>query len=469
MKSDPDTPPRRAKLPVIVLVGRTNVGKSTLFNRLTRTRRALVTPVPGTTRDRREGEVRRDGYHFLLVDTGGMGFGITQPFSAQVEAQIATAVQSADFIWLVLDAVDGLNPFDHDLHRWVIRCGKPCSVLVNKADNPARRADLSEYYRLGIEDIFPVSALHGSGLEDVLEATGAALPAMRPADAAPAPDAGLLKVAFVGRPNVGKSSLVNHILGEARMIVAPEPGTTREAVDTSFSLYGRDYVLIDTAGMRRKARTKEYLEKIGVLQSLGALNRVQVAVLVLDASEAPAVQDARIANQIVEHGRAVVVALNKWDRVGTQRGQGKSVEEQAGWRLRFIDYAARVRTCALDGSGMEHLFREIEKAAAQFKRQIQTADLNRMVQAAVLRNPPPAKSRSETRIYYGVQMGNGPPVFRFYTNHPAQISEAYTRFFDSQLRYHFGLKGTPVRIEWRGRRESRQTSARFGSKQAPSR
>jgi GTP-binding protein len=455
MMASPGTSEHGPPPPVIALVGRPNVGKSTLFNRLTRSRQALVATLPGTTRDRREGAAQFGPWRFTLVDTGGMGFGLGLAFSAAVEAQIATAVERADYLWVVLDAKEGLNPFDAELHRWVMRSGKPYRLLVNKADNPARRGDLAEFYRLGSERIHPVSALHGSGLEELLEASAGDLPGLKAGqEALPShegePEAGPLRVAFLGRPNVGKSSLVNRILGEARMIVSPVPGTTREAVETPFRIYDRDYVLVDTAGIRRKARTTEHLEKIGVLHSLGALVRVQVAVLVVDALETPAVQDARIAGYILDHRRAVVVALNKWDRIAKARA--KDVEAEFRERLRFLEFAPFVRTSALEGEGLPQLFKEIAAAAEQFGRRIQTADLNRMVQAATLRATPPAQGRSATRIHYGLQVSTRPPAFRFFTNHPRQIDTSYTRYFERQLRFHFGLKGTPLQIDWQSTR-----------------
>jgi GTPase len=459
----PEAPGAPARLPVIAMVGRPNVGKSTLFNRLTRSRQALVAAQAGTTRDRREGRVEDGPYRFTLVDTGGMGFGMEQPFSAEVEAQIARAAQGADALWVLLDAREGLNPFDAQLQNWVRRQRKPYWLVVNKADNPGRRANLAEFYALGSERLHAVSAAHGLGLDALLEATAAELPALRAPTGGEAPrEAGAapLRVAFLGRPNVGKSSLVNRLLGDARMIVSETAGTTREAVETPFRLGGQDYVLVDTAGIRRRARTTEHLEKIGVLHSLGSLDWVQVAVLVVDAADEVATQDARIASYILEHRRAVVVALNKWDAVRGGEGGAKAVERAARERLRFLEFATFVRTSAVDGSGLEPLFREVQRAGEQYRREIQTADLNRMLQSAVQRSPPPPQGRSATRIPYGTQVGREPPAFRFFTNHPKQIDESYTRYMENQLRHSFGLRGTPLRIEWRGKNREEERPPR---------
>lgn len=447
----------------IVLIGRPNVGKSTLFNRLTRSRKALVTAVPGTTRDRKEAEVVRDEFTFKLVDTGGLGFGHEMAFSKEVEMQIETALNEADLVWMILDAKDGLNPFDEELHRRVVRSGKPFLAVINKADNPGRRDDLSEFYRLGVEDIFPISSHHGTGIGDLLESSSRILPAILAEQlGAAAEEEGPhpTKVALVGRPNVGKSSLLNRILGDERMIVSPIPGTTRESVEVPFRAFGKEYLLVDTAGIRRKSKTKEHLEKIGVLQSLGAIPRVHVVLLVVDAAEEIATQDARIASYILERNRAVVLLLNKWDCIGKSRTKARAVEDDIERKLGFLNFAARVRTSALvdgplGGQGLEKVFREIDLAASQFSRKIQTADLNRMIQAAVLRFPPPMKGRSHTRINYGLQVATGPPTFRFFTNHPESIPDSYTRFFENQLRYHFGFAGTPLRIHWQGKDSSR--------------
>lgn len=448
----------------IVLMGRPNVGKSTLFNRLTRSRKALVTSVPGTTRDRKEAEVVRDGLTFKLVDTGGLGFGQKMAFSREVETQIETALKEADLVWMIMDAMDGLNPFDEELHRRVVHSGKPFLAVVNKADNPELRGGLSEFFRLGVEDVFPISSLHGTGIGEVLERSSRILPAIC-AEQQGAAEEGEgpqpTRVALVGRPNVGKSSLLNRILGDERMIVSPIPGTTRESVEVPFRAFGKEYLLVDTAGIRRRSRTKEHLEKIGVLQSLGAIPRVQVALLVVDAGEEIATQDARIASYILERNRAVVLLLNKWDCIGKSRKKARAVEDDIERKLGFLNFAARVRTSALvegpqGGQGLEKVFREIDNAASQFSRKIQTADLNRMIQAAVLRFPPPMKGRSHTRVNYGLQVGTGPPTFRFFTNHPESITDSYTRFFENQLRYHFGFAGTPLRIHWQGKDSSRR-------------
>ncbi|MCZ6533313.1 MAG: ribosome biogenesis GTPase Der [SAR324 cluster bacterium] len=438
----------------IALVGRPNVGKSTLFNRLVGSRKALVAATPGLTRDRRVEEVRFNGFHFLLVDTGGMAYDPDGAFSTEIVAQVEAGVESAAAVWLMVDAVEGLNPFDTELYRWLLRGQKPVFVIVNKADNVQRMTDLSDFYALGAEHILALSAIHGHGIEQALTQTAAVVPIREAEVESGDPLAERpVRITFLGRPNVGKSSLVNLIVDDARMIVSEVAGTTREAVDVPFERQGQSYLLIDTAGIRRRARTKEYLEKIGVLSSLGALRRTDVTVLVLDASEPIAEQDARIASYILEQRRGIVIAMNKWDLLAGNAKKIKEFEFIMERKLRFLQFAPRVRISAVDGSGLEQLFKEIQTVYENFSRRIQTADLNRVVQMSVLRRSPPAQGRVPTKVFYGSQVRERPPTFCFVTNHPKQIRESYTRYMEGQLRYHFGLKGTPLHILWKGRRE----------------
>lgn len=443
------------KLPRIALVGRPNVGKSTLFNRLTKTRKALVAPIPGTTRDRKEGVGQFPGFRFQIVDTGGLMFG-EGAFSKEIEDQISAAVIDSDIIWFVLDAKEGLNPYDQEMHRWLLKTGKPILVMVNKSDNTSNIIYDRAFYGLGKSELLLISATHGTGLERVLEKTSEILPGINAPMGAEIEDTEIkTRIAFLGRPNVGKSSLVNLVLNDNRMIVSPVAGTTRESVELPLQIFGREYLLVDTAGIRKRAKTKAYLDKISALNSLGVLNHIDVAVLVLDASEDFGVQDSKIGSEILEQHRAVVIVLNKWDKLGGNKKIEKEVMENLEDRLRFISFAAVVKTSATKGSGMEQLFKEINQASDQFGRKILTSDVNRAIESAVVRFPPPAKGRSQTKIYYGLQTGTRPPKFNFFTNHVDSIDDAYTRFFENQLRFMFGLKGTPVKIFWKNKNEKR--------------
>jgi len=446
-------------LPLIALVGRPNVGKSTLYNRLTGSKRALMAATPGVTRDRREAEARPLGYHFRVVDTGGLVFGERGDFLPEVSAQVATAVAEADFVCLVVDGTEGLTAGDAEIYRWVARQGKPHLVLVNKADNPQRAEALGDFYALGTADLQPISALHGHGLDAVYAHIDERVRIRADErEAAPEAEAAPIRVAFLGRPNVGKSTLVNRILGAARMIVSEVAGTTREAIDVPFRRGGRDFVLIDTAGIRRRARTTEHLEKIGVLSSLGALHRADVAVLVVDAGGSVAEQDARLAGYVLDHKRALVVAMNKWDRVRPAAARDR--EQDIRHVLRFVDFAAHVPTSGRSGRGLGRLFEEVVAAHREFTRAVQTAELNRLLQEWVSHHAPPARRNLPSKVYYAAQLGIAPPRFRIFTNHPEQIREGYTRYIVNQVRKHFGFKGTPVEVEWRGRASGRSRPAR---------
>ncbi len=457
-------------LPVLALVGRPNVGKSTLFNRLTRSREALVAAVPGVTRDRREAVVRRAGLHFRLVDTGGMPFDKSALFGREIESQIRTALAEAALVWVIADAAEGLNPYDAELARLVQTSGRPWSLIANKAEGPERLGRVGDFYRIGAPQVLAVSALQGHGVEEALEASALRVPELRGAAGERPGESAPIRVAFVGRPNVGKSSLVNAILGERRFIVSEIPGTTREAVDAEVTVEGERFLLVDTAGLRSRARTTEHLDKLSAVNTLLALDRAEVAVLVLDASEGAVEQDARIAGHILERHRACVVALNKWDLVvgvprraaGGEPADGRpahEVQADIEHTLRFLDLAEPVRVSAARNTGLRHLFRAIRTAHRQYTRTIATADLNRVVQIITRHTPPPARGRSPTKVHYGVQTGTRPPAFRLFTNHPEQVRAEYTRFMEHQLRYHFGFAGSPLRIEWSGREGTGAASA----------
>jgi GTP-binding protein len=439
-------------MPVLALVGRPNVGKSTLFNRLTRSRNALVAPIPGVTRDRREQVTRFEEFRFRLVDTGGVSFSEESDFSAEIAAQVDTAIRTADIVWLILDGAEGLNPYDAELFRALQKQGKPVVVVANKADSPARLQASAEFYALGSDRVYPISALHGTGVREALAGSAALLSSLRTAEqSAERNDFQAIRVAFVGKPNAGKSSLVNRILGNERQIVSDIAGTTREAVEIPFKMFDQDYVLVDTAGIRRRARTKEYLEKISVLNALTAMDKADVVVVVLDASEPSAEQDARITGYVLEKGRGLVIAMNKWDVVRDSGVNAKDVEADIAHTLRFVEFAPRVRISAVSGEGLERLFKDIAIVGREFAREIQTADLNRVLQVVTRQTPPPAKGKSSSRILYGTQTSTRPPSFRFFANHPESIPDSYTRYMEHQLRYHFGFRGVPVGVEWRGR------------------
>ncbi len=442
----------RAGLPVVAIVGRPNVGKSALFNRLIGRRVAIVEDVPGVTRDRLYAETAWRERRFVLVDTGGLISDATEGLAARIRAQATRAAAEADVVLLVVDARDGLVPEDHAVAEVVRRAGAPVLVVANKVDGPARDPAVGEFFALGFGDPLPVSALHGRGVGDLLDAVVALLPPAAPADA---PAAAAPAVAIVGRPNVGKSSLVNAILGEERVVVDAAPGTTRDAVDTVLARDGQRLVLIDTAGLRRPSRVREAVEAYGVARTRRAIARAQVAVLVLDAAEPVADQDQHIARQIADAGRGLVIALNKWDLVAATPRRDPQRERAVRHALRFVPYAPLVVTSAVRGWGIGTLLTTVEQVAAAYRARIPTGVLNRIVGEAVRRMQPPADAAGRRlRIYYATQPESAPPRVVLFVNEPERMSEAYLRYLERAIRRAYPLPGVPLHIVLRRRGEA---------------
>lgn len=451
--------------PLIALVGRPNVGKSTLFNRLIQRRQALVRATPGVTRDRLYAPTRWRGRDFVLVDTGGITSGAPGDLELEVRRQAELAVEEADAVLFVVDARTGVTPEDLDVGQFLRRSGRPVIVVANKVD--AQRVGIEDVYRLGLGDPSPVSAEHGRGTGDLLDRVVEVLPASPPGsedtDDDDSPDDGgrrahgpgdRLKITFVGRPNVGKSSLVNALVGESRMIVHDRPGTTRDAVDVPLDHDGRQFLLVDTAGMRRRSRIVHGLEGLSVLRSLRAIERSEVAVLVLDATDGPVAEDLRIAGYCQDSGRAVVIAANKWDQRKGEEGAALEFEQRVRNRLVFVSYAPLVRTSALTGFHLPRLLEAAAQAGEAFWRHIPTSVLNRVVGDAVLGSAPPAEKGKSLRIYYVTQIGSGPPTFALFVNHPDLVTPAYARYLEGRMRDALALDGTPIRIRARSRRPS---------------
>jgi GTP-binding protein len=439
----------RPSLAVVAIIGRPNVGKSALFNRLVQQRLAIVEDTPGVTRDRLYAETEWQGRSFSVVDTGGLRSDPADALEVQVRAQARAALSDADLVLFVVDARDGVVPEDREIAQLVRESGVPVLLVANKADGPAQEAAAHEFYSLGLGDPMPVSAHHGLGTGDLLDAVVALLPEARPRVEADEP----VKVAVVGRPNVGKSSLVNMMLGEERVIVDAAPGTTRDAVDTVCERGERRYMLIDTAGLRRRARVGAPVEAFSAARTKRAIERADVAVLVLDASEPVADQDQRIAAEMAAAGCGVVIAMNKWDCVSPSSQPDRKRERPVRHALRFVDYAPIVVTSATRNWGIERLFNLIDGVAAAHRMHMGTGVLNRVIGRAVAAQEPPADATGRRlRIYYATQPETKPPTVVLFVNEPSRMPEAYRRYLVRAIRSEFDLAGAPIRLALRRHR-----------------
>jgi GTPase len=430
--------------PIIAIVGRPNVGKSTLFNRLVGRRQALVRDVPGVTRDRLYGQVHFERWQATVVDTGGFDPGSVEPLIEGVRKQVLAAVAEADLVAFVVDARAGATALDLEIARILRRANKPVVLVANKVDDRAQEPMLAELYRLGVGDPVGVSAEHGRGVAEMLEALR---------DRTPAPTAGRggarpIVMAVIGRPNVGKSSLVNAMTGTERVLVHDQPGTTRDAVDTSFSYDGRPYVIVDTAGIRRKGRVSEPLEKLAVVMALKSLDRSEVALIVVDASEGLSAQDAHIAGYAHEAGRAIVIVVNKWDLVPPGMVRKAEVVDQLRDRLSFLDYAPVVFTSATQGEGIRELFETIDRVAAQARRRVSSAEITSVLQQALERRPVSVRGVPLV-IQSASQVSTSPPTFAVRLNRPDEIHFSYERYLAKSLRHAFGFEGSPLRLSLR--------------------
>jgi GTPase len=438
--------------PIVAILGRPNVGKSTLFNRMTRTKDALVDDLPGVTRDRHYGSASWNGVDFTVVDTGGFADG--EEFSAEIRFQINQAIIEADAIALVLDGRGGLSPFDRDLLDILRGIPKPVFYAVNKIDGPELEGLMADFYRLGLETLYPISAEHRFGINDFLDDLVAAL--QRPV--APSPDAdraSMIGLAVVGRPNVGKSSLINCILGEDRLVVSPRPGTTRDAIDTVHRRKDRSYLLIDTAGIRRKGRVSEKLEKFSVIKALRSLERCDVAVVVIDAAEGITEQDITIAGYVLERGCGCVFAINKWDLAEQSGLREKRIIDELRLKAKFLSFAPVLTVSARTGRGVSRIFSKVDAVYQQFGRRIGTGPLNRIIDGAIQKNAPPLHRGRPLKFYYTAQVTAKPPTIVSFVNHPEAVHFSYKRYLLNQIREKTGLDKTPIRLIFR-ERERRQ-------------
>jgi GTP-binding protein len=442
--------------PIVALVGRPNVGKSTIFNRVAGERLAVVDERPGTTRDRIAAEAEWNGVAFDLVDTGGL-----EPLPARrggppsmdsadyldsIRRQAEAACLEADVILFIVDVVDGVTAADAEVAEFLRRQGRrhrpAVFVVVNKCDTPERRQQAMEFYALGMGDPVPISALHGTGIGDLLDLVTAGLPRGEPAEGAS------IRIAIVGRPNVGKSSLLNRLLGEERVIVSPIPGTTRDAIDTQLTFHGTRLTLIDTAGIRRRGRIEPGVEKFSVLRTLKAIERSQVVLLLIDAVEGLTAQDAHIAGLIIEKRRGVVLLVNKWDLVEKDERTMELYRARLQDELPFLDFAPILFISALTGQRTGQILPLALQVQEEAVRRVPTSQVNRVLEEAAEQHPPPAHAGRQLRVYFGAQTRTAPPTFEIQVNEPDLVHFSYARHLENALRRRFGFLGVPIQLRF---------------------
>ncbi len=436
-------------VPVVVIIGRANVGKSTLFNKLTQNRSAIVNGTPGVTRDRLYERTEWSGRPVIVVDTGGIDFDAAGDLENQVKEQACIAQEEADCIVFVVDSKTGCTPQDREVIQQVRKSGKPLFVAVNKVDDPVRDEDLYDFYQMGSDKVFPISAEHGHGVLELMEALAEAMP-----EAVEEPESGdAVRVAIVGKPNAGKSSIVNRLLNSDRCIVSPRPGTTRDAVDSKLTWGGKEFLLIDTAGIRKKGKTRQLLEKFSVIMALRAMDRCDIVVLVLDATEGITDQDATIAGYAFDRGRGCVLAANKWDLLDEPKKAYPEFVARVRDKLKFLEFAPVLSVSAKTGRGLEKLLPAVEKAYKEYSRSISTGRLNDCFERAIRKNPMSSYRGKFLKLFYTTQVKSRPPTFRCFVNYPKGVHFSYRRYLANSLRKDFGFSGTPLRLLFTARKE----------------
>ncbi|MBF0178274.1 MAG: ribosome biogenesis GTPase Der [Magnetococcales bacterium] len=435
-------------VPLIALVGRPNVGKSTLFNRLTRTRAALVDDLPGVTRDRQYGRGLWGERHFRIVDTGGFQESSSEPLAQDIRQQAMVAVEEADAVVLVVDGVAGMLPDDQVIAGLLRQAGKPLVIAVNKSEGRLGSEGVWDFFALGAGTVVAIAATHGQGIDDLLTAVFAALPVAPHPDALVAgdPEVGL-RVAVIGCPNAGKSSLINRLLGEERLVSSAIPGTTRDTIDTLLTTpQGRTYVLVDTAGLRRKSRVTQRVESFSALAALKAIDRADVAVLVLDGVRGVTDQDQRVAGYAVDAGCGLVMVVNKWDLAGREPKAVEQCKDQFEQSFPHLEHVPVLRLSAQSGRGVERLLPTLDKVGLACRQRISTGILNRWLAETLVRHPLPRSAGHSVKIRYISQVSVAPPTFLLFSNHPEEIHATYRRYLENRLREAFDFSGTPVRM-----------------------
>ena len=440
--------------PMVAVVGRPNVGKSTLFNQVTRSRDALVDDLPGVTRDRIYGDALWNDIPFTLVDTGGFSGQLDDAFADSIRHQVFEALAAADAIIMLMDGRQGLSPFDRDIVDTLRDQTKPVFFAVNKIDGPEQEDRLADFFALGLDNLFPLSAEHRFGLSDLLDSLVATFGrhAESPRDE--------IKLAVVGRPNVGKSSLLNRLVGAERHLVSDIPGTTRDAVDSLIKRDGRHYRLIDTAGIRRKGRVTHKLEKFSVLKALRSLDRCDVALIVIDAAEGITEQDVSVAGYAHERGCGCVFLLNKWDLVAKDQHSVRRFTDALRTAAKFLNFAPVLTLSALTGQRVQRLFKLVDTVHAQYVTRVNTGRINRILEQALAENEPSLHRGRRIKFYYATQAATRPPTFIMFVNYPEAVHFSYQRYLVNRLREGAGLHDTPIRLVLRPRSGRKEISPR---------
>jgi GTP-binding protein len=434
--------------PLVAIVGRQNVGKSTLFNRIVGERLAIVEDLPGTTRDRLYADAEWQGRVFTLVDTGGLVLGAEDDLLSRVRLQAQQAIADADVIIFVTDVLEGVTPADQQIAEILHRAQKPVFLAANKADTSQRRMDSADFYSLGLGEVYAISALHGSGVADLLDAVVTRFP---PEELEKEGEAKAVKIAIVGRTNVGKSSLLNALLGEERAIVSEIPGTTRDAIDTVLEWRGQSIVLIDTAGIRKRGSIAPGVEKYSVLRALKAIDRADVVLLLIDASEGVTAQDTHIAGYILEASKSVIIVVNKWDLVPKESANMDSFTKHIRSQLKFIPYAPILFVSALRRWQIDQILETALRVYEQRYQRIPTGQLNDLLQESIARHSPPSKAGKRLKFYYATQPVVDPPTLVFFVNDSRLVHFSYQRYLENRIRERWGFEGTPLRLRFEGR------------------
>lgn len=434
-------------MPLVAIVGRPNVGKSTLFNRLVGRRKAIVDDMPGVTRDRNYETVTRFEVPFILIDTGGFEPVSEDRLLQQMREQSQLAMEEADVIIFLMDGRAGLTPSDVEVVEMLRRVKKPVFFVVNKVDGEKLENEAADFFTLGVDSLHTISAEHNRGVNDLMEEVVAALPK----SSTRVDDEDITRIAVVGRPNVGKSSLVNRLLGFERVVANPTPGTTRDSVDTLFTCNKKRYLLIDTAGIRRKGKTTQKLEKYSVVDSLRSIERADVVLIVINAEEGVTEQDERIAGYAFEAGKACIFVVNKWDTLAKDNSTLGKFVDQIKTEFKYLSFAPIVFVSAKSGQRINRIMEEVERVMAQYSKRVTTSDLNRVFSEAVDRHHAPLSHGRRVKFYYATQVGTKPPTFVVFTNQPEGVHFSYERYLMNKFREAFDFTGSPLKIIFRGR------------------